>query len=221
MLELVDSEKNLLSGITFHTEEIESGNLCDSDLALLNEMRALDHYLKEKYPSYNFEITGCEPKEGTIRTYNEWYYKETELERESAFIAMVETTDSEIKIKDDFYGEIIKDDVQEHITNILKSNFIPVIEITASFWEFLGKEFGEDIDSMDVLSGKIAAGNDFKIFIDGSKIIDKNYKAAASKIASILAAQKICGDAYVVVLKSADADFARGRIYSENVSLSK
>ena len=172
MLTLSESEKKILSGITFHTEEIESGNLCDSDMELLTEMRGLAEYVPEKYPSYTFEITGCEPKEGTTRAYNEWYYKSMQIDRDSAFIATVENTDDALEIKDDFYGEV-------------------------------------------------QADNEFKIFLDASKLDTKDYQAVASEVADLFKQEEITGEIYLVILKNSKVDPARGRLFSQSISLKK
>ena len=48
-MDLTASEKKVLNGISFNTEEIEKGNLRESDAALLSEMRAVEKYLIEKF----------------------------------------------------------------------------------------------------------------------------------------------------------------------------
>ncbi|SOB92754.1 hypothetical protein [Pseudobutyrivibrio ruminis] len=221
MLTLSESEKKILSGITFHTEEIESGNLCDSDMELLTEMRGLAEYLPEKYPSYTFEITGCEPKEGTIRPYNEWYYKSKQIDRDSAFIATVENTDDALEIKDDFYGEVIRTPIKEDISKLLSDNGYPVIDVVVSFWKYLGKDYGENLVPKQVLSGEIQADNDFKIFLDASKLNTTDYKSVAQDVAELFKQQHISGEIYLVVLRNANVDPARGRLFSQSISLNK
>ena len=56
MVELTENEKKVLNGISFHTDEILKGELCDEDMVLLDEMRAVEAYLKEKYPKINIEL---------------------------------------------------------------------------------------------------------------------------------------------------------------------
>ena len=219
MTELTNEEKKVLSGVTFHTEEIEKGELCESDLALLEEMRAVSGYLHEKYPSYSFEITGCEPKAGTIRDYNEWYYKAAEVDRESAFIATAKEQGKEIEILDDFYGEVIREKAQKEVDKVLDSGNIPVINVDISFWEYFGKDFGENISVEKVLKGEIPAGNDIKIFIDDSKLTNKNYQSLLKDVEKCLKTKGICGEVYVVVLKNADGDFAKDRLFSGSVVL--
>lgn len=221
MITLSESEKKILSGITFHTEEIENGNLCDSDMELLNEMRGLEEYLPEKYPSYTFEITGCEPKEGTIRPYNEWYYKSNQIDRDSAFIAIVENNQSQLEIKDDFYGEVIRTPIKEDILKLLTESGYPIIDVVVSFWKYLGKDYGENLIPKQVLSGEVQADNDFKIFLDGSKLTTKDYKAVASNITELFKQESISGEIYLVVLKNATVDPARGRLFSQSISLNK
>lgn len=221
MLTLSESEKKILSGITFHTEEIESGNLCDSDMELLTEMRGLAEYLPEKYPSYTFEITGCEPKEGTTRAYNEWYYKSKQIDRDSAFIATVENTDDALEIKDDFYGEVIRTPIRRNIVGLLVDAGYPVIDVVISFWKYLGKDYGENLVPTQVLSGEVQADNEFKIFLDASKLDTKDYQAVASEVAELFKQEEITGEIYLVILKNSKVDPARGRLFSQSISLNK
>lgn len=221
MLTLSESEKKILSGITFHTEEIESGNLCDSDMELLTEMRGLAEYLPEKYPSYTFEITGCEPKEGTTRAYNEWYYKSKQIDRDSAFIATVENTDDALEIKDDFYGEVIRTPIKRNIVRLLVDAGYPVIDVVISFWKYLGKDYGENLIPTQVLSGEVQADNEFKIFLDASKLATKDYQAVASEVADLFKQEEITGEIYLVILKNSKVDSARARLFSQSISLNK
>lgn len=219
-MEITAAEKNILSGITFHTEEIENGQLCDEDKEILTEMRAVAGYFAEKYPSYNFEITGCEPKAGTVRTYNEWYYKVEGIDRESAFIATAEKKDNgDYDIKDDFFGELIKDSMAKEVKRILVRGRFPVIQVNVGFWETLGGDFGEKLSPKDVLSGKINAGNDIKVFLDGSKLNTAKCDGVAKEIENCLLKEGVKGDVYVVVLKAADSDFTKDRLYSTTLYL--
>ena len=218
-MELTHEEESVFSGISFNAEQIKNGVLDDNDMALLKEMRAVAAYLNAKYPAYKFEITGCELKNGTVKTYNEWYFKAEGIERDSAFIALFEAVDGTIKIRDDFYGEIVRKEIQDTLVGILTESGLPVIRADIGFWEYLGEEFGEGILAKDLLQGKIPAGNDIKIFLDGSRLPDAVYSATAGKIAQILKKEKVTGDIYIVVLKGADSDFAKDRLYSKSMTL--
>ncbi|SDH30262.1 hypothetical protein SAMN05421493_101216 [Pseudobutyrivibrio sp. 49] len=218
-MDITASEKKVLNGISFNTEEIESGNLRESDATLLNEMRAVENYLIEKYPSFTFEITGCEPKSGTTRTYSEWYFKSKEINRESAFIAMSEENDKYFTVRDAFFGQIIREPIKNYLEELLTKANLPVITIEVSFWEYLGEEYGEEISAEKVLTGEIDAGNDFKIFLDGSKLPDEDYQAVMEKIKTCLQTNKISGEVYLVILSSCDGDFARDRVFSDSILL--
>lgn len=218
-MELTEAEVKVLSGISFNAEEIKNGDLSDEDLAMLMEMRAVADYLKEKYPENEFEITGCEPKSGTVKPYNEWYYRAKEIDRESAFIARAEDKDGKLLITDDFYSELIRKPVQDELVRILTENRLPVVFVNADFWEYFGKEYGKDITAIEVLKGKIPAGNDIKIFLDGSKLPTVPYESTISKIEGILKKEEITGDVYIVILKSADSDLAKDRLYSDSIML--
>ena len=218
-MELTHEEESILSGISFNGEQIKNGELDENDKALLTEMRAVGAYLKEKYPSYVFVITGCELKAGTAKDYNEWYYRAEGIERDSAFIATSREMDGKLEIKDDFYGEVVRKDIQETIEGDLKQIGLSVVQVNIGFWEYLGKEYGEKISAGEVLQGIIPAGNDIKIFLDGSKLSGAPYEEVVVKIKELMIRKKVVGDIYIVVLKDADSDFARDRLYSKSVTL--
>ena len=187
------------------------------------QMQAVTDYLHQKYPDFKFEITGCEPMEGTARDYDEWFYvtlnDDGEAENQSAFIARARTVDDIYEITDDFYGELIRDSVVKKVRKAATEAGFPVVDIKVSFWEHFGSEDGTDISSMDVLTGRINAGNDIKIFLDGSSLTQSSHEEAVSALESCFKQKGFVGDFYVVILKSSDSDPAKDRLYSDSFSL--
>lgn len=187
------------------------------------QMQAVTDYLHQKYPDFKFEITGCEPMEGTARDYDEWFYvtlnDDGEAENQSAFIARARTVDDIYEITDDFYGELIRDSVVKNVRKSATDAGFPVIDVKVSFWEHFGSEDGTDISSMDVLTGRINAGNDIKIFLDGSSLTQSSHEEAVSALESCFKQKGFVGDFYVVILKSSDSDPAKDRLYSDSFTL--
>ena len=218
-MELTNSEIKLLTAISFNGEEIEKGNLTDKETALVNEMRAVDAHLSGKYPSYKFEITGCEPKEGTARDYDEWFYRIDGTENQSAFIARVAEAAGSLSITDDFYGEVIKDSIIDALEKIINGAGFPLVLVNIGFWEFFGKEYGENLSPTEVLSGRVNAGNDIKLFLDGSNLKQSSYEEAVRELEKSLKNNQVTGDIYVVILSSADGDIAKDRVYSDSFTL--
>ena len=72
---------------------------------------------------------------------------------------------------------------------------------------------------MKVLKGEIPAGNDIKIFVDGSGIDESAYDKTISEIEKSLKKAGVKGEIYVVLLKSADGDVIRDRLYSDSFAL--
>lgn len=227
-MELTNTEKKLLSGISFNADAIEQGELDEKDMAMLLEIRAVDAYLHKKYPSYSFELTGCEPMEGTIKEYNEWYYtgcKASEASYQpdavtlSAHLARAKKENDKYLISDDFYGEVIKDEIKAELEKSACACGFPVVQTNIGFWEFFDEKYGEGISYMDVLTGKIKAGNDIKIFLDGSGLKQDSYQNAVADLKKCMQQKAIKGDVYVVFLKTADGDPAKDRVYSESFTL--
>ena len=69
------------------------------------------------------------------------------------------------------------------------------------------------------LTGKINAGNDIKIFLDGSALKQSSYENALVELEKVFSQKKFTGDYYVVILKDKDADPARDRLYSDSFTL--
>ena len=236
-MELTAIEKQVLSGISFNTDDIESGNLNSDEEAMLLEMRSVADYLKEKYPDTPMTITGCDPKSGTVKTYNEWFFR-PDAEGGSnktgdTYNATVESTDTltttpanagkaeaaTFLIRDNFYGALIHGPMEKEISSILSNSGLPVIDINVSFWEHLGKEFGQQISVEDVLHSVIPAGNDIKIFLDGSRLYGPPYDQAVAKVKMSLTEAGVTGDIYIVILRDAESDRARGRLLTRSFSL--
>ena len=160
--------------------------------------------------------------EGTVKEYDEWYYvagKNAEDVTSSALIARAVAVGGGFKVTDDFYGEIIRPAITAKITEAATECGFPVVQTNIGFWEYFGDKYGEDISADDVLTGKIQAGNDIKIFLDGSSLKQTSYEAAASDLEKCLRSKGVKGDVYVVILKSADGDIARDRVYSNSFTL--
>ena len=218
-MELTSGEKKVLSGISFNADRIAVGELDENETEILKEMRSVGDYLKEKYPSYNLEITGCEPKSGTVRDYDEWYFESPSSDDNALTgIALFYDKDTSFEIRDNFYGEIIKASMAEQIEKALAPS-ASIIDIKISFFEYLGKEYGEDISSRDVLCGKIKAGNNIKLFVDASGIDPDDLDSKVSEIKKLLSKASVVGDIYVIFLMSSDADPLRDRVYSDDFTL--
>lgn len=187
------------------------------------QMQAVTDYLHQKYPDYKFEITGCEPMEGTARDYDEWFYvtlnDEGEAENRSAFIARARTVGDAYEITDDFYGELIRNSIVKNVCKVAADAGFPVVDMKVSFWEHFGSEDGMDISPMDVLTGKINAGNDIKIFLDGSSLTQSSHEETVSALERCFKQKGFVGDYYVVILKSSDSDLAKDRLYSDSFTL--
>ena len=221
-MDLTNAEKKVLQGISFNTESIENGELDDKELALLHEMRAVDAYLHKKYTDYTFEITGCEPMAGTARDYDEWFYTivsdEENSENVSAYIARARGQEGDYEITDDFYGELIQGSITRSLRNTAAEAGFTVIDAKIHFWEHFGENDGHKISAMDVLTGKVNAGNDIKIFLDGSTL-KSSYEEALATLEKAYKDKGFVGDVYVVILSSAEGDLAKDRVFSGSFRL--
>lgn len=187
------------------------------------QAKEVEAYLQSKYPDHRFDVTSCTPMSGTARDYDEWFYytldSEGNPENESAYVAKGRVCDDIYEITDDFYGEVIRDEIIKLICKSALDAGFPVVDIKISFWEQFGMEEGKELSATDVLTGKINAGNDIKIFLDGSGLEQSSHEDTVAALEKSFKERGFTGDFYVVILKSADADQARDRIYSDSFTL--
>ena len=126
---------------------------------------------------------------------------------------------STLLIRDNFYGILVRGPMEKEISSILEDSGLPVTDIDVSFWEHLGKEYGEQISAEDVLHSVIPAGNDIKIFLDGSKLSGPPFDMTVAKVKTSLTEAGVKGDIYIVVLRDAESDKARGRLFTKSFTL--
>lgn len=183
----------------------------------------VEAYLCQKYPGHSFEVTGCTPMAGTARDYDEWFYNaldaEGNAENESSFVAKGMLNGDTYELTDDFYGELIRDEIVRRIKKATSEAGFTVVDVKASFWEQFGSDEAKDISPLDVLTGKLNAGNDIKVFLDGSELDPSSYENTVSELEKVFSQKSYTGDYYVVILKDKDADPARDRLYSDSFTL--
>ena len=187
------------------------------------QTKDVEAYLCQKYPGHSFEVTGCTPMAGTARDYDEWFYNALDAdgnaENESSFVARGMLNGDTYELTDDFYGELIRDEIVRRIKKATSEAGFTVVDVKASFWEQFGSDEAKDISPLDVLTGKLNAGNDIKVFLDGSELDPSSYENTVSELEKVFSLKSYTGDYYVVILKDKDADPARDRLYSDSFTL--
>ena len=183
----------------------------------------VEAYLCSKYPGQRFEVTGCTPMAGTARDYDEWFYNALDADgnatNESSFVAKGMPDGESYVLTDDFYGELISDEIVRSIKRATSEAGFAAIDVKVSFWEQFGSDEAKDLSPLDVLTGKINAGNDIKIFLDGSELKSSSYDNVLPALEKVFSQKRFIGDYYVVILKDKDADHARNRLYSDSFTL--
>ena len=123
------------------------------------------------------------------------------------------------ELTDDFYGELIRDEIVRSIKRATSEAGFAAIDVKVSFWEQFGSDEAKDMSALDVLTGKINAGNDIKIFLDGSELKPSSFDNVLPALEKVFSQKRFIGDYYVVILKDKDADPARERLYSDSFTL--
>ena len=183
----------------------------------------VEAYLCSKYPGQRFEVTGCTPMAGTARDYDEWFYNALDADgnatNESSFVAKGMPDGESYVLTDDFYGELIRDEIVRSIKRATSEAGFAAIDVKVSFWEQFGSDEAKDMSALDVLTGKINAGNDIKVFLDGSELKPSSYDNVLPALEKVFSQKRFIGDYYIVILKDKDADSARDRLYSDSFTL--
>jgi len=213
--EMTEHEKIILKRVSFNKDAVEQGKLEDWQKEILDQMRAGEAYLREKYPSKNLVIISCEKTTDT-RDYTVFYIQEEgNSEQFSELHVYPQGDKSEFPMLDNYYGVMIAEPAEQMIKDMINKAGLPCIRVKASFWEFLVRDFGEDMSVEDTLRGKIFADNQFQVYLEEEKLDHGSYIDNVAEVKSIMEDNGIVGYFTVIIGTSDSAE----SIYRESFSL--
>lgn len=148
--ELTDEEKEWLIYAYGHEDRISEGLLSEREAKRLKISREGLAVLEEKYPGYQFKVT-------RVAHYSESTgFKVYEKNTGEIFLMEIKGDDeSGYEVKDDFYGDLIADEVAAYIEEQFEKEGIEDISIrVAGVWKE-GREYDINLTAEDVVGGRL------------------------------------------------------------------
>ena len=212
--EMTEQEKQLMLRLAADKQAVEEGILDEWEKGILEEIRAGEAYLKEKYPSSRLEIIGCEA--GTsVRAYNTYTFLEAGDEEHYYEMRISSGADgNDYDIRDDYYGRLIREEAQNLVKEMIEKAGLPCIKVKASFDSFLGKEYGAGISADDVLRGAVPADNSWQIYLEEAKLDHGSYVSNVQEVKQAMEKAGIIGY-FTVIIGTEDS---RESVYRESFS---
>ena len=148
---------------------VESGRYTSKQIETLEQFRYLKKHLKDKYPSYSFEIVRCTRKSLLGPPYNVFYFRTSE-NKETEWTAHVYTNeeDHSFSMKDDFYQALIGTEYEAALLQLFSENVPECYEAETKMLFVLGEEYGEGLSAESVIDGTKPISNLTDVWIDGS-----------------------------------------------------
>lgn len=160
-----EKEIAILQSIYVDEDRISRGDLLSYQLLTLEQYRFGIDYLKNKYPSYQFEILSCDPmtKQNAYATF---LLKEKNGSDADYYTLHVKGEDEEHFIgEDDFYGTILAPDFESYICEQIEGVTEGIEGVITSFSSLQGEEFDEKITVEEVLKYEKSIQQSSKIYI--------------------------------------------------------
>lgn len=129
----------ILLAISLMTTGCVGRNFVDSKYSAME-------YLMDKYPSYDFVITFCEPK-NNVNPYTTFNFMEKCEEGELANLFL----------------------------ELMQEEFAECINVTTSLSTVQGEEYGENLDLQKILSGEMTLDHDTDFYINAEGITDAEH----------------------------------------------
>ena len=198
---LTQEQIDLLCGISVNEDKVKEGKLNSWQKEVLNQYDCAMEYLAYKYPSYDFVIKFCEPKniENSFTTF--MFLEKSEDNKGSGekeyfymYINVYEENGKNCyEITDNFYGKLFKDELADRFFDLMEDEFPECINVTTSITTVAGEEFGEELDIERVLSGELMMYNYTDFYINADGMTESEYSDKVIEIKEFILETGIYG----------------------------
>ena len=200
---LTPEQIELLCHISMDEESVRKGKLKSWQMEVLNQYDSAMEYLKNKYPSYDFLITCCEPK-NKLNAYTTFTFIEKNVE--GVYYDMYvdvyeEESGNRYEIEDNFYGKIFKAELANKFFELMKEEFTECINVTTNISAVAGEDFGENLEIEKVLSGEIKMNHTTDFYINAEGLTDSEYSKKVTQIKEFILEKEIYGSYDVKFVK--------------------
>ena len=183
---------------------VESGRYTSKQIETLEQFRYLKKHLKDKYPSYSFEIVRCTRKSLLGPPYNVFYFRTSE-NKETEWTAHVYTNeeDHSFSMKDDFYQALIANEYEAALLQLFSENVPECYEAETKMLFVLGEEYGEGLSAESVIDGTKPISNLTDVWIDGSA---SEAQVLVEKMETIIREKEVFGDYHIFITDGTSKD---------------
>lgn len=206
--ELTQEQIDLLCNISVNEEKVRNGKLSSWQIEVLNQYDSAMEYLKGKYPSYEFVLTCCEPK-NKLNSFTTFNFIEKNVEGvyyDMHIDVYEEESGNRYEIADNFYGKLFKDEMADKFMELMKEEFPECINVTTNISYVQGKDFGENLDLEKVLSGEIVMSHNTDFYINAENLAEAEYSEKVTQIKDFILEKGIYGSYDVKFVKESDQE---------------
>lgn len=194
---MTETEKDMLKKLYVDEERIEKGFLLSYQRITLEQYRYVQHYLSEKYPSYDFAILVCEPMT-RADNYAKFTFNVIGESLDDYYLAHVYGDDiNQFTAKDNFYNRIISEEFSKYIARSMNDSVNDILFIQTTFTEKLGPDFNEYISVDTLLSSKEHISQHTEFYVSVKNDDSKMFESVCTDIEASLKKMKLYG-AYTV-----------------------
>lgn len=193
--EMTQEQIDLLCDISVNEDKVRDGNLADWQIEVLNQYDYAMEYLAGKYPSYEFGIVGCEPKNNSS-SYTTFTF--IEKSDESTYYCLYldvyeEEAGKRYEATDNFYGKLFEAELAEKMLELVQEQFPECVNVTTNITCAEGKEYGEDFDVELILAGEQKMEHDTDFYINAEEMADAEYSQKVAAIKDFILEKGIYG----------------------------
>lgn len=201
---ITEEEKRFLADTFPGDIGAESGRYTSKQIETLEQFRYLKKHLKDKYPSYSFEIVRCTRKSLLGPPYNVFYFRTSE-NKETEWTAHVYTNeeDHSFSMKDDFYQALIANEYEAALLQLFSENVPECYEVETKMLFVLGEEYGEGVSAESVIDGTKPVSNLTDVWIDGSA---SEAQVLVEKMETIIREKEVFGDYHIFITDGTSKD---------------
>lgn len=198
--ELTQEQKKFLEAISMDEDRVKKGDLYQWQEEALDQYDYVMEYLKEKYPSYSFEVISCDHNNQTTG-YSTFQFTESGKESVYEMYLYSEGEDKRsYRCEDNFYGSLIRKDYEEALTEIICKEIPECLGVYCSFTNVMGKEFGEDFTAEDVLTEKPEITNATDIYLLEADPVQA--EQLIQRTETVLTENRIYGSYFITAISS-------------------
>lgn len=191
---ITKEQEELLCRISVNEERIRNGRLLDWQEEILNQYDYAMQYLGEKYPSYQFRIMHCEPKNklNTCTTFK--FTEEHDVGKSySMYIYEESAANAAYSAQDNYYGALKEREYAEKLMKLICEKIPYCIETNTKMSCAMGIDYGENLDLNQLLNGQLQLHQNTSITLLGAGRTESEFIHEVKKVKQLIKERGISG----------------------------